>query len=164
MPLTGIVDGGDDRREVVRQAAVERAPGDRERLARGQPRLEVRAHREAHERRLGERLAAVAGDVAEQQPDAPVGQRERVVEVTAGGGAVGGAVGDRRQQRAEARGHGGQQRRLQQADVLHQALALALEAARAGGRDDRVDAEREDEQAEHRERVLRPRDEHLADG
>jgi hypothetical protein len=117
----------------------------------------VRTDREAHERGLGQGLATVAGDVAEQQANAAVGQRERIVEVAAGGRAVGRAVGHRGLQRPEAQRHSGQQRGLEQADVLHEPPALAAQAARAGGGDERVGAQQHDERAEDDERDLRRR-------
>ena len=60
------------------------APAVCTRVARGQARLEVRAQREAHERRVRQRLATVTGDVADDHRQLPVLEREHVVEVTAG--------------------------------------------------------------------------------
>ena len=101
------------------------------RAARGfKPGVEVRPQRVADERSLRKRRGAVPGDVAHDHREAPVLEREEVVEVTARGGALGGSVGDRGADGAEACGYRGQQRGLQEADLLGQVPALTLEASR----------------------------------
>ena len=128
-----------------RELAVEHAAGGLQRLARRQARLEVGAHGEAHERGVRQRLAPVPGDVADDHREATVLEREHVVEVAAGARAVGRAVGDGGADRAEPRGRHGQQRGLQQADVLEQLPALAHQPPRAHAGQARAHGERERE-------------------
>ena len=115
-----------DGREVAAEIVVERAAGDLERAARLEPGVEVGAQRVAHQRGASEGAAAVAGDVADDDRDALVVEEEGVVEVAAGGRAVGRAVGDRGLKIAELLRDLREQRLLQQADVLEQLLALAV--------------------------------------
>ncbi len=91
----GIVDRQQHGGEVAAEAVVDHPARDLQRDARLEAGLEVGAQRVAHEGGAGERPATVAGDVTEDEADAPAGQGQRVVEVAAGAGAVGRTVGDR---------------------------------------------------------------------
>ena len=59
----------------------------------------------------------------------PSGEREHVVEVAAGGGTLGGPVGDAERGPTDALGNRGQQRGLQRTDVLTQLAALLAKDA-----------------------------------
>ena len=74
---------------------------------RRQTGLEVGAQREAHERRVRQRLAAVSGDVADDHRELAVLEREHVVEVATRPGAGCGPVGRRGADRAETAGGDG---------------------------------------------------------
>ena len=87
---------------------------------------EQRAQRVAGERGERDRVAAVAGDVAEQHADAVLVEREDVVEVAARGGAVGGPVGGRDGEAVEL-GDRREQRAGEQPDVVEQLEPLRLE-------------------------------------
>ena len=121
--------------EVPTQVLVDHTPCNLQRHARLETRLEVGAQGVAHEGGAGEGAASVAGHVAEDESDSPARQREHVVEVTASARAAGRAVGHRGPQRAHALGHRGKQRGLEQADLLEELAALALEAAVAERRE-----------------------------
>ena len=96
-----VVHGEQNGGEVSAQVVVDHAAGHLERHARLEAGLEVGAQRVAHEGGAGERAAAVAGHVAEDEADAAARQRQHVVEVAARAGAVGRPVGHRRAQRAD---------------------------------------------------------------
>ena len=129
--VRGVVDGHDHGGEVAVELAADGALGHLERQPRLEAGAEVGAQRVAHEGRVGESLAAVAGDVAEDERGATAGEGQGVVEVTAGAGTVRGAVGNRGAHRADGLGHRRQQRGLQEADLLEQ---LPTPASPAGGR------------------------------
>ena len=80
---------------------------------------------------MGEGLAAVPGEVSQDEGGAAAGQRHRVVEVPAGTGAVRRPVGNGGPHGADLARHRRQQSRLEQADLLHQLAPLAVEPARA---------------------------------
>ena len=135
--------GQHDGREVAGQMLVDHAAGHLQRDPRLEAGLEVGAQRVAHERGAGERLAAVARNVAEDERGAPAGQRERVVEVTAGAGTVRGPVGHRGADGAHGCGHRREQRGLEQADLLEQVAALARQPPAALGQEQVAAAEHE---------------------
>ena len=144
----------DDRGEVAVELSAHGALGDLKREPRLEPGLEVGAQRVAHEGGVGERGAAVAGHVAEDEGGAATGQGERVVEVAAGAGAVGWAVRDRRAHGADLLGHRRQQRGLEQADLLHQLTALAGEAPSTERREEVATAEEDGQRGQQSERGL----------
>ena len=149
-----IVHGQQHGGEVAAQVLVDHAAGDLQGHARLEARLEVGAQRVAHEGGAGQRAAAVAGHVAEDEADAAAGQRKHVVEVAARAGAVGRPVGHRGAQRADLVGHRREQRGLEQADLLEQLAALPVEAAVAKHGHQRGEAEQRGEHAGHREGTL----------
>jgi len=104
----------------------------------------------------------VAGDVAEEDADALVAEREHVVEATAGRGPVGGAVGGRHREAGEVVGHGGEQGEREQPDVVQQLGALLLERLAAAGLPVRVDGEPDGERGDARQRP-QDRGRHRAD-
>ncbi len=112
------------------QVVVERLAREADGEARLEAGLEVGAQRVAQQRGTGEGVAAVAGNVAEHEADVAVLELEDVVEVAAGARAVGRAVGHGRRERADPLGHLGQQRGLEQADLLGELAALAAEPPR----------------------------------
>ena len=150
----GVVHREQDGGEVAAQVVVDHAAGDLQRDARLEARLEVGAQRVAHEGGAGERAAAVAGHVAEDEADASARQREHVVEVAAGAGAVGGPVGHRGEQRADLVGHRREQRGLEQADLLEQLAPLARQSPRAQRRQQVADAEHDRQRRQRGERGL----------
>jgi len=99
-----------------------------------------------HERRAGERLSAVARDVAHDEGDATVVDLEGVVEVASRGQPGGGAIGHRHRQASESVGHLREEGGLQQTDVLEQLRALACEPPCPGARErvGRAQQQRED--------------------
>ena len=99
--------------------------------ARRQTRLEIGAHVVANERRERDDVAAVAGDVADEDGGAAAGQLEGVVEVSPRREARRGPVRRGHPRAADPAGQHRQQRGLQHADVGEQRAALALEAAAA---------------------------------
>ena len=149
-----IVHGQQHGGEVSAEVVVDHAAGDLERDARLEPGLEVGAQRVAHEGGAGERAAAVAGHVAEDEADAAAGERQHVVEVAARAGAVGRPVGDRGAQRADLLGHRRQQRGLEQADLLEQLAPLAGQPARAQRGQQVADAEQHRQRGQRRQRGL----------
>ncbi len=88
--LARVVGGGDDRREGLAELALEHRSGRLHGTPRRESRLEVGAQREAHERGVRERLAAVPGDVADDHRELAVLEREHVVEVPARAGPAAG--------------------------------------------------------------------------
>ena len=88
---------------------------------------EQRAQRVAGERGVAERGAAVPGHVAEQHADAPVLEREHVVEVAARCRPVGRPVRGAHREAAEVVRYGREQRAGEQADVVDQRRPLRLE-------------------------------------
>ena len=150
----GVVHGEKDRGEVSAQVVVDHAARDLERDARLEPGLQVGAQRVAHEGCAGERAAAVAGHVAEDESDAAAGERQHVIEVSARSGSIGRPVGDRRAQGADPVGHRRQQGVLEQADLLEQFAALACQAARAHRGKQVAEAEQDRERGQRGERGL----------
>ncbi len=75
--------------EVPAEVLVDHAAGHLQGHPRLESGLEVGTERVAHEGGAGERAAAMAGHVAEDEAHAAAGERQRVVEVAAGAGAVG---------------------------------------------------------------------------
>ena len=140
--LLGLVGRDHDRREGLAELALQHVPGGLHRPARRQARLEIGAQREAHERRVWQRLATVPGDVAEEDRDATVLEREHVIEVSARTGACRRTVGRRGGHRADSSRQHRQQRGLQQTHVLEQLLALALQSPRARRRQTRAQPHR----------------------
>jgi hypothetical protein len=136
-----------------------RAARGLERCARRQARLEVAAQGGAQRIRALERLASVAGHVAQEQAYPATGELEDVVEVPTRGRSRGGPVGHRDGQVSHPLGHAGQQHPLQQAHVPKQALPLAPERPRAaavgvgtgeeGESEKREGAERDPNDARH---------------
>ena len=93
---------------------------------------------------------SVPGDVAEDDRHLAARRHEHVVEVAAGGRAVGRPVRDRHGQAAHARWDLGHERRLHRAHVAQQRRALALQPQRAQARAARAHREA-DRQREQRE-------------
>ena len=153
-PVRGVVHRHDHRGEVAVELAAHGALGDLEGEPRLQPGLEVGAQRVAHEGGVGERGAAVAGHVAEDERGAPAGERERVVEVAARPGAVRRPVRHRCPHGADLLRHRRQQRGLEQADLLHQLAALAAEPARANRGEQVAAAEEDGQRGEQGQRRL----------
>ena len=81
--------------------------GRLQRAPRRKAGLEVRAQREAHERGVRQRLAAVSGDVADDDRELAVLEREHVVEVAACAGPGCGPVGGGGAHRTEPAGRTG---------------------------------------------------------
>jgi hypothetical protein len=73
-------------------------------------------------------LAPVAGDVADNDTQPAILEREHVIEIATRARAVGGVVGDRCCHRTEPGGRDGKQCGLQQPHVLEQLNTLAIEA------------------------------------
>ena len=119
--------------------------------ARPEAGLEVGAQRVAHEGGVGERGAAMARHVAEDEGCAAAGKRERVVEVATRARAVGGPIGDRGPHGADLLRHRRQQGGLEQAHLLHQLASLAAEAAGAHRREDVAPAEEDGQRGEQRQ-------------
>ena len=140
--LTRVVDRRHDRGEGLSELALEHRSGRLHRTTRGQAGLQVCPQREPHERRVRQRLASVAGDVAEDHRQATVLEREHVVEVAARARAVRRTVGGGGSHRTEPIGRHREQRGLQQTHVLEQLPALLLQPPGAQRRQTRADAQR----------------------
>ena len=147
--LARVIGGGHDGRERAPELALEHGSGRLQGAARRQAGLEVGAQREAHERRVGQRLAPVPGDVADDHRQPAVLEREHVVEVAARPRAVCRPVGRGGADRTEPAGGNGQQRSLQQTDVLEQLRTLALQPPRAQRDQRERSPEREREREQH---------------
>src|SRR3954447_293463 len=125
-----VVDGSDQRRKVVvALLLVDDTARHLQRLARSEAGFEVGTDHVTGERGSGQRLTPVTGDVAYEEPDAAVVQREDVIEVTAGGKALGRSIGDRHPQRAYPVGHDWQERGLERTHVCEQRRALRAQPA-----------------------------------
>jgi hypothetical protein len=135
------VEGGDHGRGEARHVVLERLARKAQRGARLESRVQVRAQRVAEERGAGQRVAAVSRHVAEHDAHPAVLHLEDVVEVAAGGGAVGRPVGHRDGERSDPVRHLRKQRGLQQADLGEELAALAVQPAGAN-RDERPAGDR----------------------
>ena len=87
--IGGRHDGGERPPELALEHGSSRLHGDPRREAG----LEVCAQREAHERRMWQRLTPVSGDVADDYRELTVLEREHVVEIPARPRTVRGPVG-----------------------------------------------------------------------
>ena len=125
----GIEDRDDDRDLPAAELRGEDVAADVQGRPRGQAGLEVGAKVEAHERGERDGVAPVARDIADDDGRPAPGQVERVVEVPAGREAVGGHVRGGHARAGDSLRQDRQERGLQDADVLEQQLALALDEA-----------------------------------
>ena len=120
-----------DRREALARGIGEDPPGERERRTRLESGLQIGTQRVPRERRMGERVMPMAGDVSEHDRDLPRLGDEQVVEVAARRGALRGPVGDGDRQAAQEGGYLGHERGLHRAHVAQERRALTLEPASA---------------------------------
>ena len=131
------------------QRALEHCPRGLHGAPRRETGLQICPQREAHERGVGQRLASVSGDVADDDGEPAVVEREQVVEVPARSRPVGGLVGRRGRHRAEPSGRYGKQRGLKQPHVLEQLPALTVQPPHAQRDQARAYAQREREREQH---------------
>ncbi len=134
-------DGGERLPELALEHSSRRLHGDTRREAG----LEVCPQREAHERRMGQRLTTVSGDVADDDRQPAVIECEQIIEVPARPGTVRRPVGRGGADRTEPSGQHRKQRGLKQADVLEQLPTLALQSPGAQRGQARAERQRQRE-------------------
>ena len=126
--IAGVIGRSHDRGEGAAELALEHGPGRLHRAPRRQAGLEVCAQRKAHQRRVGQRLASVSGDVTDDHRQLAVLEGKHVVEVAAGARTGRRSISRRGAHWPEPRRQDRKQRSLKQADVLEQLTTLMLQS------------------------------------
>ena len=119
-----LVAADDDRGKPVAELAAQVPVRTRQHLGQRMPLAHQRPQRVADERRMDERLTAVAGNVTDDDAGRLGRHREHVEEIPSGRQPLGRPVGHRHLEVAEAAWDRGQKRGLQDAEVREEPRAL----------------------------------------
>ena len=122
--IGGRYDGGERSTEL----AIEHTSRRLHRFPRREASLQVRPQRKANERSMRQRLAAMSGDITDDDRQLAILERKHVIEIPSRSGTVRRSISRGGRYRTEPGGRNRKQRSLEQAHVLEQLCALALQS------------------------------------